>query len=81
MGVYTINDEVVVDRVLRFENLSAELEAVRRQLNIPEPLELPRAKARFRKDKRTAGEILTTEEKARIAQIFEKEISLYGYEI
>ena len=75
-----INGRVAVDRVYRFENLSEELETVRTQLGIPEKLDLPHAKARFRKDKRSYRDILNEEEQRKIAALFRDEIDLFGYE-
>ena len=79
-GVYTIDGTVVVDKVCRFEALAEELESVRLRLGIPEPLELPRAKSRFRKDHATYHGNYSDPEKARIAEIFSDEIRLFGYE-
>jgi hypothetical protein len=76
---YTINGQIVVDRVCLFEKLVEELESVRLQLGIPEALTLPRTKASFRKDKRKYSEILTEVERMKIAQLFEDEIRLFGY--
>lgn len=78
--IYTINGEVAVDKVCRFENLEEEMETVRKQLGIPEPLSVPQAKSQFRKDKRPYQEILGEVEKRRIEDIFRDEIDLFGYE-
>lgn len=77
--IYTIGGKVVVDRVCLYENLTEELEAVRRLLGIPEPLVLPRAKSKFRGDRRSYREVLTEEEKAKIESLFSDEIRLFGY--
>ena len=77
--LYTINDEIVVDRVCRFENISEELEIVRRRLGIPQKLELPKAKSRFREDKRNYRDILTDTEKVQVENIFSNEIKLFNY--
>ncbi len=77
---YTIDGEIVVDKICKFENIIEELEAIRIQIGIPEKLELPRAKSRFRKDKRGYRNILTEEDKSRIAELFHDEINLFGYE-
>lgn len=79
-GLYTIDGKVVVDKIYRFENLSQELEECRKQLGIPEKLELPRAKSRFRTDKRHYRDILGEADKARISDLFRDEISLFDYE-
>lgn len=78
--VYTINSKVVVDRICRFEHLPKELEKIRSELNIPEELELPRAKVNFRKNKSSYREILNDKERAKIASLFIDEITLFGYE-
>ena len=56
------------------------MEVVLKQFGISEKLELPRAKSRFRRDKRSYRDILGEEEKAKIAELFCDEISLFGYE-
>lgn len=78
--LYTIDGKIAVDKVCRFENIQEELEAIRRQLGIPEKLELPRAKSKYRKDKRSYREILSEEERAKISELFRDEINLLGYE-
>lgn len=78
-GLYTIDDAVAVDRVLRYENLEAALEAVRTRLGLPEKLTLPRAKATRRQDKRSHREIMGPEDREKIAKLFHREIELFGY--
>jgi hypothetical protein len=78
--LYTINGEVVVDRICRFENLADELEDVRRQLGIPEKLALPFAKSQFRVDRRSYRDILDDDQRVQIAEFFKDEINLMGYE-
>lgn len=78
---YTLNGEVMVDRVCLYENLEQELEEVcNKTLGIPEKLILPSAKSGYREDKRHYREILSAEDKEKIAEIFFDEISLFGYE-
>ena len=78
-ALYTHNGEVVVDKVCRYEDLAAELERVRTRLGLPEPLELPRAKSQYRKDKRSYREILDSGERQHIEQLFAQEIALFNY--
>ncbi len=78
--IYTINGTVAVDKVCRYENLTMELDEVRKHVGIPEKLQLPRAKSQFRKDKRSYQEILGRADKARIAELFHDEINLFGYQ-
>ena len=76
---YTINDEVVVDKICLYENLKAELEEVRKLLELPSALELPHAKGGFRKDKRHYTEKLDASTETKIAKIFSEEIKLFNY--
>jgi hypothetical protein len=78
--VYSINNQVAVDRVCRFEDIVAELESVRTQLGITEHLELRQAKSNFRKDKRNYRDILALQQQEKIAELFSDEIKLMGYE-
>jgi hypothetical protein len=77
--LYTINGQIAVDKVCRFENLLKEMEAIRKQIGIPEELVLPRAKSRFRKDKRNYRDLIGEEEKEEIAEIFQDEIKIINY--
>lgn len=77
---YTINGEVAVDKICRFENLQEDLEEVCKNIGITEQLELPYAKSGFRKDKRNYREILGEEQRDRIAELCRAEIELLGYE-
>jgi len=80
LGLYSIDGEVAVDRICRFENIAEELDLIRSRLGITEKLDLPHAKSRFRKDKRSYREILDAEQQAKIAALFSEEIRLMGYE-
>lgn len=79
IGLYTIDGEVVVDRICRFENLVGELNTVRRQWGIDEPLEMPRLKGQYRRDKRPYRELLSDADRDHIAELFQDEIALLGY--
>lgn len=78
--MYSIDGIIVVDQVVKFEDLTADLETVRTKLGLPEPLELPNAKSSSRKDKRHYREILSEEEKKIISKSFAFEIRTFGYE-
>ena len=79
-GLYTIDGKLAVDKVCKFENLSSELEEIRKHVGIPEKLELPRSKGKHRKDKRDYRDVLGEDDRAKIAEVFRDEISLLGYE-
>ncbi|MEI7035757.1 sulfotransferase family 2 domain-containing protein [Fulvimonas yonginensis] len=78
-GVYTIDGEVAVDRICRYEAIAEELEEVRKVIGLPEPLELPRAKSKTRADNRSYREVLGEEERSWIARTFGEEMRLMGY--
>jgi hypothetical protein len=80
--LYTLDDRVAVDRVVRFENLNAELGAVLQEIGIAWDDWLPHAKARTAKaggstnyrshyNERTAG---------MVAALYAREIAEFGYE-
>jgi hypothetical protein len=77
--VYTIDGHVAVDRVCRYENLAAELEFVQKHLNLPERIELPRAKGSFRADRRHYRDVLSPQDRDTIAAVFRREIEMHGY--
>lgn len=81
MEAYTINGQVAVDRIFRYEELDAALKELSTVLNLSDELKMPdyRAKSQFRKDHRSYREILTEEEAALIAKMFEADIALLGY--
>jgi hypothetical protein len=77
--LYMIDGKIVVDRVIRYENLTEELELIRQTLGLPKPLELPYAKSHTRKDKRHYREILGEDERRIVERDFEHEIRTFGY--
>lgn len=76
---YTIDGAVAVDQVVRFESLDDELELIRKRLGIPEPLQLPRAKGAFRKDRRPYSQVFSPEDRKIVEELFADEIRLMGY--
>ncbi len=73
-------EKVIVDRVLRYENLAAELGEVFARLGIPYTGDLGvRAKSEYRKDRRPYQQIYTPAQREFVAQVFAWEIARYGY--
>jgi hypothetical protein len=72
---YTENNQIIVDRVLRYENLASELGEVCEQLGLP-ALSLPTAKSGHRKDTRPASELLGWHGMERVAEVFERELEI-----
>jgi Sulfotransferase family len=75
---YMIDDELVVDHVIRYEHLDADLAAVMAHLGLGSALELPRANGAFRKsgDYRTHFD---DETRDWVAEAYKTEIALFGY--
>jgi hypothetical protein len=78
--LYTIDGRIVMDRVCMFENMDEELERLRVQLGLTEPLRLPRAKSSSRKDMRNFRELLNEHEMDTVRALFSRELALFDYE-
>jgi hypothetical protein len=78
--LYTEDDVVIVDRILRYETLMDDLSEVFSKLGIPFSGSLGvNAKSEYRKDKTPYQDIYTKEQKEIIEKYFEKEIKLLNY--
>jgi hypothetical protein len=79
-GLYTIEGQIAVDRICRFENLKEELEEVRQRIGLPEPLVLPHAKPGLRKDKSSYRALLSDADRDLVTERFAEEIAMFGYQ-
>jgi hypothetical protein len=78
---YTASGTVIVDRVLRYERLDAELADVFARVGVPFPGTLDvRAKSEYRTDRRPYQEVYTREQADIVRQAFAAEIAHFGYE-
>jgi hypothetical protein len=72
--------KIIVDRVLRYENLLAELSEVFSQLTIPFDGTLGvAAKSQYRSDRRPYQHVFNDEQRKIVEKAFAKEIELHGY--
>jgi hypothetical protein len=72
--------KIIVDRVLRYENLTAELREVFSQLNIPFAGTLGvTAKSEYRTDRRPYQQVFNDDQRRIVEKAFAKEIELHGY--
>ena len=78
--LYSIGDEIAVDKVFLFERLQEAVDQIERQLRLPGKLELPVTKNNFRKDKRHYRDILSEQDREKIANQYTREIAQFGYE-
>ena len=77
--MYTIDGQLAVDRVCRYENLESELADLRRTLGLPVDLELPHAKSQSRTDHRPYQVLMGRKEREIVARACAREIALLGY--
>jgi hypothetical protein len=78
--LFSIDGDVVVDRVCAYENFVAELEEVRQIVGIPEPLELPNAKSQYRRGQTLHPAELSRQDSELIQAATSSEIALMGYQ-
>ena len=78
--IYTINNEIVVDRIYKFEELNNAINDLSIKLKLPGPLKLPNTKSTTRPDKIHYNDILNSNEKKYIEKVFQKEIINLDYQ-
>jgi hypothetical protein len=72
--------KMIVDRVLRYENLLTELDEVFSQLKIPFEGTLGiHAKSEYRTDRRPYQDVFNDKQRRIVEEAFTKEIELHGY--
>lgn len=79
--IYAIDGDLVVDHVIRYEEIDAGLAWAGEKIGLPKSLSMPsfRAKGNVRADRRPYRELLDEEERALIANACRREIALLGY--
>ena len=74
-------NNILVDRIVRYENLIDELSQVFDHLEIPFNGSLGvKAKSEYREDRRPYREIYTDEQRIKVEKAFEVEIRMHGYQ-
>ncbi|WP_206817284.1 sulfotransferase family 2 domain-containing protein [Chroococcus sp. FPU101] len=76
---YTINDELAVDYVGKYEALIESMRVICQKIGLPFDDSLPRAKSQTRKDKRHYSTIFNEVQADYVKQKCLKEIELFGY--
>jgi hypothetical protein len=79
-GIYTLNDEIVVDYVGRYERLNEDLGFVIQQIGLPGQVALPLAKAGIRPDRSHYSQKLSAYARGHIESICAREIDAFSYE-
>lgn len=74
--LYTVDDDVIVDEVIRYDELASSLASIVSRLGLPR-LDIPRAKSGLRKDPYQAS--YTEADRALVADVCRKEIEHFGW--
>ena len=77
--IYTINDQIAVDFVGRYENLEDDLAIVKDKLGIFGELSLPKAKGAYRLNRDHYSNVLNPQARTRIELICAKEMLAFDY--
>lgn len=75
---YTLDDQLCVDYVIRYENLSENLMEVCKRIGLP-PVELPKLKTGFRQKRHHYSEYFDEESRDIVAEKHRNDIRLFGY--
>lgn len=78
-NIYTINSEIIVDRVFMYENLEESMDYITKRLGLSSVPVLPQAKSDVRKDRRHYRETLTSEDRDKIKRVFAREIEYFDF--
>ena len=78
--LYTIDDELAVDYMMRYEFLEESLHYVEEALALPSPLQLPTAKSGYRKSHQHYSRLISPQARKRIETVCAKELAAFQYE-
>ncbi len=76
---YTVNDDIAVDFVGRYENLNEDLDFIRQKIGLEGELRLPRAKGAYRKNRDHYSRVLDQKSRSRIEVVCAKENAYFDY--
>jgi hypothetical protein len=76
---YTVDSNIVVDRVFLYEDLHQSMEEIAEKLGLPEVPVLSHAKGDTRADRRNYREILAPADIDKIGKVYAREIAYFGY--
>lgn len=78
-GIYSIDQEVAVDYVARYEDLANEVPRLAERLGLSGRLILPEAKRGIRKDRQHYSELMGPAERDIVSRVCAAEIKLFNY--
>jgi hypothetical protein len=77
--LYTDDDQIIVDDVIRYESLTSDLGRALAKVGITDPIALPHAKGNWRIDRRHYSQVLGSQARARIEAAAARELEMFGY--
>jgi hypothetical protein len=77
--LYTIDDNVVVDFIGKYESLEEDMLKIYKEIGLPYDGWLPIAKGNYRKNREHYSQFYTLAQKQIVEKYFEKEIELFNY--
>ena len=79
--IYAIDDQLAVDRVLRYEFIAEDLKDIANKLGFSAiDSALPKAKSKYRKDSQHYSEQIDSQSRAVIEDMCSRELSAFGYQ-
>lgn len=78
---YCSKDEVLVDKLFQYESLNQCVAEIEEALGLETPLQLPRTKHRFRKNRQDPKLLLTTDSAEMIRHLFKGQAAKAGYNL
>jgi hypothetical protein len=78
--IYTINNQIAVDKVVRYENLDDEISEVLSLLGISDSLKMPKRRAGYRNDGGNYRSLYCDRTRNLVARWYHREIEAFGYE-
>jgi hypothetical protein len=76
--LYALDGKVAVDFVIRYEHFATDIPRVEAAIGIP--IQMPRANAERRHDRRPAHDVLTPAQKKLVQETCREEFELFGYD-
>ena len=78
-NIYTINNNIVVDKIFKYEEINESMIKLKKILNLPDEIKLPITKSDTRKIKKDYKTFLSNNNRDYIYNTFKKEIKKFNY--
>lgn len=78
-SLYSLNNQLLVDKIYRFEDIERAMIDIKETLNLPELPPLPKTKTGTNKSKSNYRELYDAETRKKVATMFQQEIKILDY--